>query len=193
MKVYISPSTQEKNMTALGTTEEYMMHLIADELVQLLQDSGLMVYRGKKEQTLQQMVAESNRLKVDAHIAIHSNATGTNEKARGCEVFHYPSSTKGIKLANYIYEYIEALTPTADRGVKTSNVYYELVYTNAPAVIIEVDFHDNHEGAKWIMDNIYLIAEAIAQGICDYFNIHLKKNPYKEAIEQIKAILEGLP
>lgn len=180
-------------MTALGTTEEYMMHLIADELVQLLHDSGLMVYRAKKEQTLQQMVAESNRLKVDAHIAIHSNATGTNEKARGCEVFHYPSSTNGIKLANCIYKYIEVLTPTTDRGVKENNAYYELVCTSAPAVIIEVDFHDNLEGAKWIMDNIYNIAEAIGKGICDYFNIPLKKNPYRQAIEKIKKILEGLP
>lgn len=191
MRIYISPSTQEKNITALGHSEEEVMHKIADELVTLLKDSGILVFRGKKEQTLQQMINESNNLAVDCHVAIHSNAH--DGKTRGAEVFHYPTSIKGNRLAECIYKYLEPLTPTSDRGIKTSRNYDELNKTYAPAVIVEVDFHDNFEGAKWILDNIYNIAEKIGEGICEYFNIPLKKNPYRQAVEQIKAILEGLP
>lgn len=195
MRVYISPSTQQHNKTALGDTEENVMHMIADELVPLLKDSGILVFRGKKEQTLQQMVTESNNLAVDCHVAIHSNAAGTAEQGknvRGCEVYHYTNSINGNRLACGIYKYMEELTPTKDRGVKSSSTLHELKNTKAPAVIVEVDFHDNFDGAKWIMDNIENIAEAIAQGICDYFSAPLKKNPYRQAVEQIKKIIEGL-
>jgi N-acetylmuramoyl-L-alanine amidase len=189
-RAYISPSTQEKNLTALGDTEENIMHKIADELVPLLKDSGIEIFRGKKDQSLAQMVYESNNLAVDCHVAIHSNAY--NEKARGCEVFHYPNSVKGEKLADAIYKYMEPLTPTADRKVQVNSTYYELKNTKAPAVIVEVDFHDSYEGATWINQNIYPIAEAIAEGICEYLGVPLRKNPYRKAIMDIKRIVESL-
>lgn len=190
MRAYISPSTQEKNITALGDTEENVMHRIADELVRLLKDSGIEVFRGQKDETLTRMICESNNLAVDCHIAIHSNAH--DGKTRGCEVFHYPNSANGKKLADSIYKHMEALTPTADRKVQENSAYYELKNTKAPAVIVEVDFHDSIEGATWINNNIYSITETIAEGICGYLGVTLKKNPYRRAIEQIKAILEAL-
>ncbi|HUV84437.1 MAG TPA: hypothetical protein VMV86_01945, partial [Methanosarcinales archaeon] len=79
MKVYISPSTQQGNVSVnpLYGTEERVMHLIANEVIPMLQEQGIEVFRGHKEQTMQEMVAESNFLAVDCHVAIHSNAMGT--------------------------------------------------------------------------------------------------------------------
>ena len=53
--------------------------------------------------------------------------------------------------------------------------YYELRRTRAPAVLIEVAFHDNPQDAQFIMDHIYEIGVAIAKGILEYFGI-----PYRE-------------
>ena len=47
--------------------------------------------------------------------------------------------------------------------------------TRAPAVLIEVAFHDNPQDAQFIMDHIYEIGVAIAKGILEYFGI-----PYRE-------------
>ena len=186
MKVYISPSTQEGNKTALGGTEEQLMHEIADELTPLLVYNNIEIVRGRKEQTLAQMVIESNNNKVDIHVALHSNAYNT--KTRGCEVYYYSTSTNGAKLAKCIYNYLESLTPTADRGLKHGNHLYEVANTKAPAVLIEVDFHDNYEGANWISDNKANIAEAIAKGICDYFGIKYK-SPIVETSDKYKKVL----
>ncbi len=186
MKVYISPSTQEGNKTALGISEEQLMHELADELIPLLVYNNMEVIRGRKEQTLAQMVAESNNNKVDIHVALHSNAYNT--KTRGCEIYHYSTSTKSAKLARCIYNYLEPLTPTADRGLKHGNHLYEVAKTKAPAVLIEIDFHDNYEGAKWISDNKASIAEAIAKGICDYFGIKYK-SPIVETSDKYKKVL----
>jgi len=190
MKTYISPSTQEHNKTALGNTEENIMHKVADELVPLLKSAGLETFKGEKSDSLTQMVRQSNLLNVACHVAIHSNAH--DGKSRGCEVYHYKGSKNGKRLADTIYKYMEPLTPTADRKVKENTSFYELKETHAPAVLIEVDFHDNYEGAKWIDANIYNIAEAIAKGICEYFGIAYKSDPYKSAVEQIKRIVSNL-
>ena len=190
MKVYISPSTQEHNITALGNTEENIMHKVADELVPLLKNAGFEVFKGEKQDTLAQMVRQSNLLNVACHVAIHSNAH--DGKTRGCEVYHYKGSKNGKNLAESIYKYMEPLTPTADRGVKENASFYELKETHAPAVIVEVDFHDNYEGAKWIDANIFPIAEAIAKGIYEHCGIPYKEDKYKAAIEQIKKIVSNL-
>jgi N-acetylmuramoyl-L-alanine amidase len=190
MKAYISPSTQEKNLTALGDTEENIMHKITDALMPMLKEVGIDALRGLKTDSLTQMVRQSDLFGADIHVAIHSNAH--DGKSRGCEIFHYKGSKNGKKLADSIYKYIEPLTPTADRKVKENNTFYELKETSAPAVLIEVDFHDTYEGAKWIDANIQPIAEAITKGICDYFGIAYKNDPYKIAIEQIKIIVANL-
>lgn len=169
-KIYISPSTQEKNIGAGAYgTEEKQMNLIADTVVQLLQLNHFEVYRNSPSMTLQQAVADSNSKGVEAHFAIHSNAGG----GRGCEVFY--TSPKGQKLASAVYKYIETLTPTTDRGVRKHEKLYELNHTKAVAALIEVAFHDNPDDAAFIMSNIQAIAEGIVHGICDYFNVEFKK------------------
>jgi N-acetylmuramoyl-L-alanine amidase len=190
VRAYIAPSTQAQNITALGQTEEEVMHLIAEELAMMLRESGAVVFVGKKAQTIEEMVNEANSLAVDCYVSIHSNAF--DKKARGCIVFHYPGSIGGKRLADAIYKYMETLTPTDDKGVQTNSAYYELKNTKAPSVIAEVDFHDTYEGAKWISENTYNIAVAIGQGTCDFLGITLKKNPYRKAIMDIQKIVQAL-
>jgi len=196
MKVYISPSTQQGNVSVnpLYGTEERVMHLIVDEIMPMLKEQGIEGFRGCKEQTMQEMVTESNSLAVNCHVAIHSNAMGTAEqgKARGCEVWTYQNSLNGIKLAGFIYKEIEVLTPTADRGIKETTSLYEVKATKAPACIIEIGFHDNMLDAEWILVSIKSIALGITKGICTYLGVIYKANKYKDAIEQIKAIVGGL-
>jgi N-acetylmuramoyl-L-alanine amidase len=196
MRVYISPSTQENNISinpAYGP-EERVMHLIADEVVSILKENNIEVFRGRKDQTLQQMVSESNNLAVDCHVAIHSNAMGSAEtgKARGMEIWIYKNSITGKRLADAIYKQLEPLTPTADRGIKETTSLYEVRETKAPAVIIEVAFHDNMQDAEWILSNIRPIAENISIGACSFLGITFKVDKYKYAIEKIKAIVGDL-
>ena len=41
----------------------------------------------------------------------------------------------------------------------------------APAALAEVSFHDNPEDARFIVDNMEEIGQAIARGILDYFGM----------------------
>lgn len=194
-KVYVSPSSQQANLYASGNTnEEIMMNLVADVLCDELARHGVEYKRNSPSKTFAEHIVESNAYDPDFHVAIHSNAGGTT--ARGCTIFAYkPSPEKiGTQLANNIYKYIEPLTPTADRGVKDgSTTLSEVAKTSAPAVLIEVDFHDKIDGAKWIIANVRLIAIAILRGILDQANLpYIEEKPTVDPCLEKEAIIEDL-
>ena len=173
--IYLSPSTQENNKGAGNYgTEEKRMNEIADITEKELKRHGVTVYRNSPNMSLTQVVADSNSKKPDLHFAIHSNAGG----GRGCEVFCYKFGSTGEAFAKSIYNNLSALTPTKDRGVfqgynyyGTGKHMYEVTYTNCPSALVEVDFHDSADGAKWIIDNIERIGVLFAKCILIYFNI----------------------
>lgn len=168
--VYLSPSTQEKNI-GIGSygTEESRMNQIADVVKSNLESQGIKVFRNKPEWTLSQVVADSNSKKADIHFAIHSNA-GTG-KARGCEIYTFSKGSEGEKIAGSVYREIEKIAPTGGRGIKFNQGLYELRKTASPSALVEVAFHDNPDDAKWIIGNINNIGIAITKGILSYFGI----------------------
>jgi len=173
--VYLSPSTQENNIGAGNYgTEESRMNEIADITEKELKRHGVTVYRNTPNMTLTQVVTDSNNKKPDIHFAIHSNAGG----GRGCEVFCYKFGCAGEAFARSIYNNLSGLTPTTDRGVfqgynfyGTGKHMYEVTYTNAPAALVEVDFHDSIEGANFIINNTEKIGVLFAKCILIYFAI----------------------
>lgn len=166
--VYLSPSMQENNLGVLNYgTEEARMNQIADVVQKVLQDYGVDVCRNRPDWSLGQAVNDSNRVKPNLHFCIHSNAGG----GRGAEIYAYAPGGEGEKAAKLIYAEISAITPTADRGVQFNPSLYELRNTNAPAVLVEVAFHDNAQDAAWIMNNIENIGVALAKGVLKYLGI----------------------
>ena len=134
---------------------------------------------------------DSNLKKPDIHFAVHSNAGG----GRGCEVYCHKYGGNGEKLARAIYAELSPLTPTQDRGVLEGyNLFgagkplYELAKTDAPAVLVEIAFHDNADDAKWIIANIEKIGNALAKGVLKYFEIEFVSETYE--LEQAVKVLK---
>lgn len=82
--------------------------------------------------------ALANRNKADAYISVHYNAGGGS----GVEIYCYPGSAKGKKLAQLIHKHVKGGTPQRDRGVKSAN-FHVLRETKMPAVLIEYGFMDD--------------------------------------------------
>jgi N-acetylmuramoyl-L-alanine amidase len=171
--VYISPSTQEANkgVTPFGT-EEAEMNKIVDYLDPLLiKDGRFNTDRNETWMDPYQCAADSNNLKADIHVAIHSNAGG----GVGTEVFTFGPNTNSEKLGKALYNQIAPLSPGIDRGVKHNPGLVEVGTTvNATSCLIELDFHDSKAGATWIAYNHEMIANALYKGICDYFGYDYK-------------------
>ncbi|WP_290773200.1 N-acetylmuramoyl-L-alanine amidase [Anaerofustis sp.] len=193
--VYISPSVQHFNLGVNGYgSEEERMNEIADIVEYELNRHGLVTDRNSPNMTLAQVVEDSNSVNPRVHVAIHSNAA--NGEARGAEIYTHRFGGEGEKLARDIYPYLEALTSTDDLGVKEGRLsfggkgMYELRKTVAPAVLMEVGFHDNPEDSDFIINNIYEYGRDISKGILDYFGIPYNEDS-GENIEYLKNKYNG--
>lgn len=175
--IYLSPSTQDKNMYVDGSgSEEYYMNLIADALVPYLVSNGIRYERNTPDMTAGSSVAASNAGNFDVHLALHSNAAAGERSGlvQGSDVFYYPNSREGKRLADIVAENLKVIYPNPNlvKTVATTRLG-EVRNTKAPSVLIEFAFHDNPEDAAWIEDNIDLIARNVALSLTEYFGIPL--------------------
>ena len=173
-KVYLSPSLQEFNPYAGGGNEEYYMNLVADVMEPYLRASGIEFSRNNPSSTLSQTIAQSNSGNYDLHVALHSNASPEASKGqnKGVQIYYYPTSEKGKRLANLISEDYKDIYPDpSDVSVIPTTTLAEVRRTKAPAVLIETAFHDNPEDADWIRSNIDNIARSVSKSIADYFGV----------------------
>ena len=112
---------------------------------------------------------KANNAEADLFVSIHLNSA-VNRSATGTETFFYPGSVKGAKLAACIQDQLVACMGLSNRGCKLAN-FTVLKYTQMPAALTEVGFISNFDEEMYIADNLDKAAEAIAQGIVDYFYI----------------------
>lgn len=174
--IYLSPSTQEANLYVSGGSEEYWMNLLADELEPWLTSSGIKYVRNTPEMTAASSIRASNAGNYDFHLALHSNAApeGKYGSARGSIAFYSPNSTNGKRAAELIAENLRSIYPIPSSVRAEPTTYLgEVTRTKAPAVLVEVAYHDNAEDAKWITANLESIAKMLALSMTEYFGIPL--------------------
>lgn len=184
-KIYLSPSTQEFNKYVTRESEEYFMNLLADYLTPYLYSNGISFKRNKTCMTAKQNIEDSNRGNYDFHLALHSNAAPKGEEGtrQGVEIYYYPESSNGYRMAELLKDNFEDIYPDPDniRLIPTTSLG-EVDKTNAPAVLIEVAYHDNIEDAVWIEENLPVIAKAIGESLAEYFDI-----PFAEPMAPVFA------
>lgn len=177
-RVYLSPSLQEYNLYVNGGTEEEITNLIADAMEPYLLASGIEFTRNRPEMSLGEAIAASNAGNYDLHFAIHSNAAPESlaGKLQGVDAYYFYNSPYGREMADIVTENMKQVYPDGEKvqSVATATLR-ELRRTNAPAVLVEVGYHDNIEDAQWIKENIDPIAKALAKSIADYFGVPFRQ------------------
>lgn len=167
ISIYINPSVQYANLytDSLGNEGQHMND-ISKILVSMLDTyTNLQVYSNNAMPglSLSKSVLESNNVKADYHLALHSNAGG----GKGSEIFYTKSS---YNFSKSVLESLNKILPYKTRGLKDgSKSLYELKNTTASACLLEILFHDDINQAKFIIDNKDKIAKSIYEGIVLYF------------------------
>ena len=173
--IFLSPSVQEFNEYYDGSgSEEYYMNLIANAMEPYLVASGISFTRNNPNDSLSQVIIESNAGNYDLHLALHSNAApeSLSGTLKGPDFYYYARSTRGRRAAtvladNYMKIYPEPSLVTIMPTVSLA----EVSRTRAPSVLAELAYHDNPEDAEWIKNNIDAIARNLVQGLTIYFGI----------------------
>ena len=173
-RIYLSPSTQEGNMYVIGGSEEYYMNLIADAMIPYLLSSGIQYTRNSPGMTASQAIAQSNSGNYDLHLALHSNAApeGQYGTYSGVDVYYSPISIRGRRAADIFVRNLKSIYPNPSKvRALTTTTIGEVTQTRAPAVFLELGYHDNVGDATWVSDNIERIARNLVLSLTEYFGI----------------------
>ena len=172
MRICIDPGHSgpyEPGACAAGVTEAAINMEIAMWLAIYLREAGqevLLTREGDIESdSLTERCRMANEWEADIFISIHCNAA-SNSEARGFEVYHYPGSKAGAKLAERIRAALAELNYTLDRGVKEAR-FAVLEGTKMAAVLVECGFMTSESDRKALM--IKGVQKAIALQIAQAF------------------------
>lgn len=172
--VYLSPSTQEFNQYYGGGNEEFYMNRIVDAMIPYLRASGITFTRNFPDESVEEIIEESNLYPYDLHLAIHTSYSPEESLPQsGLEVYHYAYSPIGGERAAYIFAnnlmniYYDPTKVTVIPNLS----FRELFLTNSPAIFLELGYHDNPADAEWIRNNIYEIARNLVLSITQFLNI----------------------
>ena len=172
--VFLSPSTQEYNIFVTGNSEEYYANLITDAMIPYLRASGISFGRNDPDGTVSTSIAMSNAGSYDLHLAIHSKAAPENLSGmiKGPDVYYYRDSSSGKRAAEIFANNLKLIYPDPSLvSVVPTTTLAELRRTKAPAVLVEVAYHDNYEDATWIITNIEKIAQNLALSVADFLGV----------------------
>ena len=168
-KIYLSPSSQPDNAYAYGNTnEQEQCRRISAACAKALERCGFEVKDGNSG-TMYTRVSESDAWGADLHVPIHTNAY--DGSVSGTRIFCFNTTGEGYKAANAVFNELAPVTPGTSESVRADASLYEIKEAYAPTVYIEVEFHDVAASAKWIVENVEIIGEAIAKGICNHYGV----------------------
>jgi len=179
-KIWLDAGHGGKDCGAVGhadgkeVTEAEINLKICYHLSVILKSKGYAVRQTRGNDTyvgLTRRTTLANEWGADLFISIHCNGSA-NPKAEGNEVFHYPGSINGEKLADLIdIEMSGRLDDDKDRGVKSAN-FAVLRKTNMPAVLVETEFISNPKWAEKLQLGSHQVAIAgkIINGIQKYLD-----------------------
>lgn len=187
--IYLSPSTQDWNSYVTGSgSEEYHMNLLADALVPYLMSNGIRYRRNRPEMTAGSSIREANQGNYDLYLALHSNAApeGHYGQERGIIAFYYPGSARGRRAAELIAEELRKIYPLPNRVfTRDTTTLGEVSRSRAPAVLVEIGYHDNYADAVWLEGHMDAVAQQLAQALTRYFGL-----PFIEPIEPTAGTVE---
>lgn len=172
--IYLSPSTQDQNYYVTGGTEEYYMNRLADAMVPYLLSNGIQYVRNTPEMTAGSSVRQANAGWYDFYLALHSNAAGEENygKVRGTIVFYYPGSVNGHRAADIFVKNLKEIYPLPDLVyAQPTTKLAEVARSRAPAVLIEIAYHDNEQDAQWIISRTEAIAQNLVYSLTEYFSL----------------------
>ena len=172
--LFLSPSTQEFNPYVTSGNEEYWMNLLADAMEPYLHASGINVTRNDPSAGAAGAIRQSNAGSYDFHLALHSHASPASlaGQQRGIDIYYYPTSEDGLRMANILVDSLRAVYPLPEKvRALSSTIIGEVRRTKAPSVLAELGYHDNVEDANWLTGNLESVAAAISEGVTAYFGL----------------------
>lgn len=163
-----------------GVVEKEVTLETAKFLKEYLEEAGVTVYMTREDDRLVSLadrVKLSNTIKPDIFVSIHYNSVENPYRSsgqNGLETFYPPSSRYSVELANDIHKSVVEDFSLADRFVAEEK-FYVIRNNQSPSILIEGGYLTNPQDRILLSENKKKYAQAIAEGIFNYFDDRLKE------------------
>lgn len=159
-----------------GCLEKNIVLYVAKKVEQILKDRNIQTRMSRDTdvfKTLNFRTTDANNWGADCFVSIHCNSSD-NLTAKGLETFCY--KFKYRKLADCVHsKLLNRHLYTIDRGVKEGN-WHVVRESKMSACLVELGFITNLEDYNLIESKKDEMAQAIADGICDYLGVSYVNN-----------------
>ncbi len=152
-----------------GVYEKHLNLSVAQKVRQALEAKGVTVHMTRatdKFLELSEITAITNRVKPDAFVSVHTNAS-VSTAANGIETYYYTPQSR--ELANRVHRRMVNSVSAPDRGVRTAR-FYVIRNTQVPAILCEMGYISNPSERASLQSESRqrATAEAIAQGVVEF-------------------------
>lgn len=177
MKIGIDPGHGGADPGAIGPTRLYEKSVtlaVSLELNRLLQAAGLESFMTRSDDRTMELITRSsliNNMKCDLVISVHCNSAGS-QQANYISTFIQAQGGEAEKLGKKVQNELVQATAWPNGGVRVKNLHMTRE-TRMPAILCECGFISNPEQERQLRDPVIQkkIAQAIADGVLDYFGI----------------------
>jgi len=159
--------------SVLGFYEKTVNLSVALEVARLLEQKGLRVRMTRTDDyfvELEDRAAIANDLNADLFVSIHADSFPKSSR-RGYTIYVARVASSSSRRAAYAISRSMGGTGLNSFGVQTAG-YHVLTGTRGPAVLVELGYLSNRTEAALLRTTSFQdrLAQAVADGICDYFN-----------------------
>ncbi len=158
-------------ISCLGFYEKTVNLSVARKVASLLRQRGLkviMTREGDEFIELEERAAIANRNNAQLFVSIHCDSMEKSSK-QGFTIYVARSGSRASRQAAEAIARAMAKTGLDNQGVREAD-YKVLIYTQGPAVLVELGYLSNYQEAGLLKDSSFQnrLAEAIAKGISDF-------------------------
>ena len=159
--------------SVLGFYEKGINLSVASKVAWLLEQRGLRVKMTRTDDyfvELEDRAAIANDLNADLFVSIHSDSFPKSSR-RGYTIYIAKSASSSSRRAASAIARSMSGTGLNSFGVQTAG-YHVLTDTRGPAVLVEMGYLSNRSEAALLRSSSFQnrLAQAVADGISDYFN-----------------------
>lgn len=182
--IYITPSNHGVGANRCchkGCYEDKHTRPIAESVKKYLPTKYFKVVIAAEGTSMEQRVAESDFLRADLHVPVHTNAS-SDKLVRYLMFMFYADNPK-------YREMFDVIAAPLERVYEKKAVFdvrrdlYEVTQPKAPTFYCELGFHTSPRDCDHFIHNPDLIGKALAEGICNYFGVEMGE-PKKEVVEE---------